>query len=317
MDPIKVSLYVSTEAALSHGRAASGFTDYTLTDDDVTRMSSLARKWLVRNYDKALHVDVPDSAHVLAALEAYAAKAEESAAQNRGRREEIIAAVLAAPFEAWLVERYSELFVDSYPREVDYMPLGASSIEGDDRVRARRGEVEKSTLFRDRLAQHEQAKREEAERAAAEKVREAQIKEAARSALREIAARYDDFARAAKDGYPVEQQVLDRLAEEFAARVDSPHIAIDNKTWKEPKDRAAPSLEAFALREAACRAANETLPTALGKWDVSRIVRLDACPHDGEHNYVTAVLATLETPIGDRQVTFSLESLECEHEEDD
>jgi len=48
-------------------------------------------------------------------------------------------------------------------------------------------------------------------------------------------------------------------------------------------------------------------------------VRVDACPHrdQGEHR-VTAVLASLVDYEGDivREITFSLESLECEHGDD-
>lgn len=59
------------------------------------------------------------------------------------------------------------------------------------------------------------------------------------------------------------------------------------------------------------------LAPEIGAWEVSRIVRVDVCPHDRERHWVTAVLATLRTPAGTRQVTFSTESLACGHDDED
>ncbi len=166
--------------------------------------------------------------------------------------------------------------------------------------------------------------REKAERQAVVKA----AKVAYSDAIRSLALGYDDLARAATDGYPVERQVLDRLASKFEEAVESGlgdtvvHSAIDSTYFRDPPDRAAPSPDAFRLLDvviAECRRANETLPRAIGQWRTSRIVRLDVCPHTGSEHKVTVVLATLVDYEGDclREITFSLESLECEHESEE
>jgi hypothetical protein len=140
------------------------------------------------------------------------------------------------------------------------------------------------------------------------------------AALRELASHEDDLARPAAEKYPVEQAMLDRLALRMKVAVDGAHTQIDKRSWGEQEDRNAPSAEAFALYDrvlAAARAQNETFPIAVGRWQVSRIVRLDVCPHQREVHHVTAVFATLDTETGLREVTYSTESLACAHSIDD
>lgn len=164
-----------------------------------------------------------------------------------------------------------------------------------------------------------QAERKAAE--AAEKQREADAKAACELALREIAAGTDDLARAAKEGYRVATRTLDRLVDLLLERTP---VDYTHRTSKRPwnvdasDERSAPSRDAFQMLDAisiAAREENEKLPAAIGKWEVSRILRLDVCPHDGHRHHVTAVLATLETPLGDREVLFSTEPLECNHDD--
>jgi hypothetical protein len=154
---------------------------------------------------------------------------------------------------------------------------------------------------------------------------EAEERHAARvpydAALREVAARYDELARAAAENYPIERAVLDRLAGDLADVVGSCNFEIGPTTYDAPPpDRAAPTPAAFALRDsvvAAANAANDVLPSAIGTWVVSRIVRVDVCPHSGESHFVTGVYATLRTPFALREVLWSTESLACSHGDDE
>jgi len=155
---------------------------------------------------------------------------------------------------------------------------------------------------------------------------------ACESVLRELAAREDDLARGAAEGYPVAGAMLTRLAERFAEAIDdsgtSGLVTFDDRPWANVSERKAPRADAFALLDgvtAHAAAANAELPAAIGRWEVSRIQRVDTCPHDrvrpgpGKEerrgHFVTAVLATLQTPCGMRQVTASTEPQSCGHEE--
>jgi hypothetical protein len=145
---------------------------------------------------------------------------------------------------------------------------------------------------------------------------EARVRAPFDAACRTVAARYDDLARAAAEGYGITSALLDRLASTLDV-ANTFFSKIHSKVWPNSEDRAAPTSATFAMRDqiaAAVKSANETLPPELGSWTVSRIVRVDVCPHRGEEHYITCVTATLETPFATRQVTFSLEPLECEHE---
>lgn len=141
------------------------------------------------------------------------------------------------------------------------------------------------------------------------------------AALSEVATRYDDLARPAAEHYPIERAVLDRLASDLAheAAPLAEH-RIDTRSWSDPEDRASPSPAAFALYDrvtAAVRTANASLPAAIGQWVVSRIVRLDVCPHRGEEHQITCVFATLVTPFATREITWSIESFACDHDDHD
>ena len=146
------------------------------------------------------------------------------------------------------------------------------------------------------------------------------------AAITSLAARYDDLARPAQEGYDVERAVLDRLAKDLVQRAlvrfgakGVLYAEIDAAAWRDPEERAAPRPEAFAVLDAATAAAqeeNERMPAALGaRWTVSRIVRIDVCPHNGETHWVTAVTVTLSPPASGllRQVTLSAEDLHCGH----
>ena len=138
------------------------------------------------------------------------------------------------------------------------------------------------------------------------------------AAIAALATTIPDLARASEEGYSVERAVLDRITETLRAEVPAQDSSVDTRTWDDLEDRAAPSPAAFELHDAARAAihtANASLPTAIGQWVLSRIVRLDACLHADEHHWVTAVVATLRTPTGAiREITWSTESLACEHD---
>ncbi len=76
--------------------------------------------------------------------------------------------------------------------------------------------------------------------------------------------------------------MLSRLAERLASNIgEGDLVSVDTLAWKDPPERPAPRPDAFALLDrvtAAARAANETLPTAIGRGEVSRILRIDTMP---------------------------------------
>lgn len=139
------------------------------------------------------------------------------------------------------------------------------------------------------------------------------------AALREIAVTVESLTRPAAEGYDIERATLDHLAAMLAINVGGEY-EIDTASWTDLEDRAAPNAAAFTLLDrvtANVAVANSTLPAAIGTWVISRIVRIDVCPHQGNRHPVTCVLATLATPVGIREITWSTESLACGHEDID
>jgi hypothetical protein len=125
-------------------------------------------------------------------------------------------------------------------------------------------------------------------------------------AIRAIAAREDSLARAASEDYPVGDAVLDLLAERLADDVramcsSGAHARVTKRAFDTEQDDAhAPGAVEFRLLDAvaaAVRRANETLPTAVGKWVCSRVLELDLQADDPDANPDLApmVLATLRT----------------------
>lgn len=308
MEQIKMSVYVRKAASVAAGRSSYGSTEVTLSDADVAALSERAKRELLRT--SRLEVDSADVPTVLAALEEAAVESEAREAEERARRERDVERLLAKPDEEWINRHY-------FSEEPSLQVPGSPELYGDPRVSKRLAAL-KPRLERERA----EWRRQRDERAAAEKAAE-DAKAAAASAyveaIRALASREDDLARAAAEGYDCERAVLDRLASRLAEAVGAPHHAIDTRAWNEPEERPAPRPEAFALLDrvtAAAREANETIPSAIGQWAVSRIVRIDACPHEGRDEHgeplrhpVTAVLATLYTPTGVREITCSTESL--------
>ena len=233
-------------------------------------------------------------------------------ADRAAEYESAISSALARPDGDWL-DMGGRPTVDVSPRGIYLTDV----MRADSRIVERRAALARSIELDVARYDREKAAREAAAKAA---------KAVYSDAIRSLALGYDDIARAATDGYPVERQVLDRLANNFEGAVDLGDTfldsAIDSSAHRDPPDRAAPSPDAFRLLDvvtAECRRANEMLPRAIGQWRTSRIVRLDVCPHTGHEHKVTAVLATLVDYEGDgvREITFSLESLECEHESEE
>jgi len=154
------------------------------------------------------------------------------------------------------------------------------------------------------------------------------------AALRELAVLEEDLARPAREGYPVERSMLDRLADRLAEVIGeglpTDFVTYDEVLWSDAPERPAPRPDAFALHDrvtAAVAAANAVLPAAIGRWEVSRILRIDTCPHprvrpgvgrqERRGHHVTAVLATLRTPSGSREVTASTEPQACGHDREE
>lgn len=318
MEQVKVRVYVSKSAALARGSSAYGTTEIPLTDADVASLSPEARRVLgAMSASDSIDVDVADVPHAIAGIELRAREQIERAAKVAAEREARIATALACDDQAWIgPDHYSGTQAPCVRRSPAAAWLDDSDV-ADERIVARRKAIEASVLPMHVAAWQAERDADAKRKAAAQRERDEQ-RAAYDAALRSVASRYDDLARAAAEGYRVERAVLDRLASELAGAVGGEH-AIDTRTWRDPQDRAAPSPEAFALLDrvtAAVREANETIPSAIGRWVVSRIVRVDTCDHQGGSHYVTAVLATLETIGEDRQITFSRESLACDCDDD-
>ena len=146
----------------------------------------------------------------------------------------------------------------------------------------------------------------------------ATAKKACAEALRRLALNEPGLARAAAEGYDVTRKMLDCLADSLCLSVPEEHIIgiVVDQARGNVSERSAPDTAAFAVHDriaTVCSAANETLPTEVGRWKASRIVRADLCPHPGRHHFVTAVLARLETPLGAREIIFTHESTRCVH----
>lgn len=357
LKPITISVHVPARTALARGESQHGDTTVALSDVDVASMSTAARELLASSTtgrDGAvlagglvLPVERADGPSTVHALEMLVAEIAESAAKRAAEDEKQIQAALAAPDGEWIGGSSSDSYVvdsDGRPAHsgspigrplVTKFPRGAylsGALLADPRIVAHRARIERDVLP-GRVTEWERGMAEwrawdDARKAkeAAEVRAKVEAKEACVEALRGVARGIDDLARAAADGYDVTGSTLSRLAGQITESVGGGmyghtyHHEIDDHEWDRVAERQAPRPEAFALRdkvEAAVRSANERLPVAVGKWTVSRIVRVDVCPHAGQRHNVTAVLATLATPCGMRQVTFSTEPLSCSHDGDD
>jgi hypothetical protein len=283
-------------------------------------------------------------ATVIAALEARAvasaAARAEHEAEKLAKYERKIGEALAQPDEDWIGGTGERRY---YTREGDtlshdrrgyvHQELGILSSPSsvyladeyliDPRIVERRARIEREVLpvsrrsWEARYAEWSALVAATEARQAAEQAELEARRGVCAAAIRTLAGTYDDLARPAAEGYDVTRAVLDRLADRLAESSQCEEVSVDTTEWRDPVDRAAPSPEAFALLDrvtAAARTANETVPAAIGRWVVSRIVRVDTCPHAGEAHKITAVLATLDTLVGVRQITFSLESQDCGHE---
>jgi hypothetical protein len=344
MKTISLALHIPAADALARGSASYGDVDLPLTAADVAIIPPEVRARLVPlagqgaygvgvgpdssySYRHVARLDVPEPSvpAFLARLAEVDAESAATAAKLAAEREGRILAALALPDEKWVGRGGFWRGNTRYSRPCVSVPL-LDADQDDPRVKARVAAVE-AGLLADLLAASDR-KIADAEKAEQERERERKIaaeqkkaaEAACRVALRTLAAPIPTFARAAVEGYPVERQVLDHLAEQLQDEVDS--AAFDSVVSSKLCDldrldvRAAPSPEAFALLDAAKAAvehANSALPAAVGRWALSKIVRVE-----GEQDHpVTCVVARLETPIGDREILWSTESLDVEPSSDD
>jgi hypothetical protein len=317
MKTINIEVEITLATAMARGYSQYGRTTVTLSDADVAGMSDGARALLVQATKhesllsvcgRALSVDRADEPTVCAAIEAMAA--EKGSAQAEQEREE------AARNEAE-VQRVLALEPRDWLMETDGGSVRASGWYlwvDDPRIDARREEICRDYLPAYRAELVEARRVSEARDAEAKRVMEAR-ETAYLGAIRDVGSRYDDLARAVAENYNIEAAVLNHLTADLQARLDGVNSEVDTREFDDPQDRSAPSAESFAMLDrvtAAVRGENERLPVALGRWVVSRIVRVKC---QAGHN-VTAVLATLDTLHSVREVLFSLESLE-EREDDE
>lgn len=222
-------------------------------------------------------------------------------ARRLTERESNIAICLGWPDQSWILRSSNDEPTGELRRVL-------GDVEDDPRVSARIAHVRDMVLPAAKTAWAEARAEVDAKRSACE------------TALRVLASNEDSLARAAAENYPISTKTLDAIASAFALRASGKddRIRIDDRAWYQPEERAAPNAQAFELLDRVRAAAkSSTLPAAIGTWMVSRILRIDVCPHAGETHNVTAVLATLDTACGLRQITFSTESQECTHCEAD
>ena len=330
MEPIKIAVHVPLAAAVAAGRASYGDTEVALSEVDLASLSADGRAALargsttggggVRVENGRLLVTEASSGAVLVAIEAVAvdqkARAAEQARFARMAAEEDEASVLAAlakPDTDWIVRSDADGSSLTTRAPWTRRPSNPRLAERAKLV-AERSLPAAIEAHRERVAAGERAKTEREEKDAAARV-------AYTAALALVASREDDLARPAAEGYSVERAVLDRLASRLMEAVATGDARVDTTYYRDPEDRAAPSPAAFALYDkvkSAIKLANALLPEAIGQWELSRIVRVDVCPHRGKSHLVTAVLATLHTKCGAevREIIWSTESLECDHEEE-
>lgn len=355
---IYARLRVTTALALSEGRTCAGDHWVMLADEDVAGASVEERKrlqpfvdsaatrssgferWLEAVRAEASPACVVDSVRALLAAERAKVEADQADLEKR------VAAVLAAPDEDWIGQRddgeFARFHSETGAMQTDgsrvvrqpavcALPRGLWLDEAerkDSRVVARRALVQTGQVLAERTVdwqrQCAEYERMVAAKEAADAAKDAEVERravACAQALRARARSTDTLARAERDGYPVEDPVLDAIAAELVARVRGRlegvgvHSEVDHQLWRDHEKavRQAPRADAFRLLDAVAAEAAGLEP-AVGAWVVSPILRLDVCPHERREHKVTAVLATLQTPCGDREVTLSLESLECAHE---
>ena len=331
MEKLTIAVYVSREAAVLAGLTSFGASTYAPTAAEVASLTTDERREMLTYADgQSLHLTAPAvtwEAIVSAVRAALAKRAAEEAAKE-ARREREIQTALAEPVDAWITTTHEGCYCTDDRGEYALSgkphsrPVGARvpwqvrDSDDDPRIVARLAHVRDVVL--PRLVAEYAVQKAEADRVVAAQRAAAQAeREAYRAAVLALAARWSDVAPAAREGYDVTGAVLDHVADDLADAVTDAEHAIDTAAYRDPAERRAPSPENLALRARVAEAvdrANRDLPAAVGQWTTSRVVRIDTCPHDGERHQVTAVLATLETPAGDiREVTYSLESLACDH----
>lgn len=340
---IQINVYVSATDAAKSGSVEHGELVVEPTAEQWAGASEEQRLALVdyragSGYTRHLKTTSPAWDAVLVAIDTVIAEREAEAATKAAESEERIQRALAAPDKEWVgSDSRAGYYVvgddgepstsGGYTRARPTIALYPGTVylpdeqRRDPRIVAHRERLERDVLpplvaeWERRYAEWQAWTEARTAERKAEEERAAQAKADCEAGLRMLAAREDDLSRAATEGYAVTKAMLDRLADRLADRVGRDRVVeIDSRTWGESaKDRAAPRPEAFALRdavEAAAREENEALPRSLGaRWVVSRIVRVDVGEGD-ETRRVTAVLATLETPCGVREITFSPESME-------
>ena len=354
MDRIAIKVYVPQSVALREGKSRFGATAYEPTDEELAELTSEERESIATIGTIELDAATVDWATVARGLRAEIAK-------RASVIEREVDIVLSRPAEEWItrageVKTWSDWVpsVSRHPailaRAAELAPcakdIAAARYAAGLRLEQERIEAGRSSdyvnvrvpeaqSFADhpavvaRLAELEaEAKRVRADAVSAlekrevERLKNERKHTEAMSELRRLATKEPDMRESAEGGYPIEDAMLDRLAEQLAdmVRLQLPncHYEVDDAAYKreELKLRPNPKPEAHELAkcvEDAAKLASGNV-ASLGKWDVSHIYKLDMCPHKGEHHWVTAVLATLETPAGTREITFSLESLECVHE---
>lgn len=343
MQPITIQVHVPMSVALARGESTYGDADVPLSDADVASLSDAARAVLPELRSR-LTADRADGPGACAAVEAFAqARAEEEAKRMADAEDRLVRAV-AAGDEEW-VQRGDRYYltdggdgyaVDTGRRHLQPVvrpPVWANldeTQEADPRVVARREQVERGAYsealatWERRYAEWEawldRRREENAARDAARAEAKAVALEACSVGLRELASQEEDLSRAARDGYAIDNAMLDRLAHRLGKSAKAEHYIVYRYPDALVEERPAPRPNAFALLDAVTAVAKEEnarIPATVGQWQVSRVVRTNVCTHGNRRHYVTAVTATLTTPAGLRIVLMSSEPLQCAHRNED
>lgn len=296
MENIKVNVHVSCEVALKACAPIWGDFEHHPTAEQLAELTEAERDWLGGHLRDRFTLD---AARVEWPTVLKAIRAKRQAEVDK--REKAIADALARPDGEWFSVCYGEPVLS--------LPWLAPELKSDPRIVAK-VESLKPELAR-RVAEHkaeaaERTAREEADRAA-RKRKEAETKAQhaeTELTIREWAANHDwaPLARAAKEGYPIVNEVLEHVADDIASALGGEVSHEGQPSWSrwDFVERAAPTLQAFeswdeakALVDAMHKPAAQLKPAAV-KVSLERIARVTMQPDpddcDGEVEHFTAVL---------------------------
>lgn len=317
---MEIVVNINPTAALLVGASAAGRQIVTF---DASALTLEDRELLAKNteperggpYDREItgrlvlrgSAIAPTIDAVLAACRARAEQAAAEKAEEKERNEKRVQEFLAMPAEDWIKDSWGSPFLWS-----PEIPLC-----NDPRIVARREEIER-TVWAAVAAKHAEEKRAREAEAAAFEAKQKAAEEARDAAARQLASGYSGLARAAAEGYPVLGAVLTALKDSVQRRIETD---VSGARFTDlayaPEERHAPTPEVLALRAVCVKACEAVeVPEVLGRWEVSRVVRVDVAPQ-GSERWITGVIVRLLDHAGreEREFVATLEDPEVRDEE--